>query len=133
MKEFYESKVRDVMHSHLWDLPLVEENTDIKTVLIILTSRGYVWVVDRKDKMNLTGVITEHDILPLFKKFEEGMKAKDLARKELIICNKENRIEEIIDKIIKNKVRRLPVVENGKIIGEITLRHLIEKFYSLLL
>ncbi|HEC88721.1 MAG TPA: CBS domain-containing protein [Thermoplasmata archaeon] len=31
----------------------------------------------------------------------------------------------------KYGVRRIPVVENGKIVGEITLRHLIEKVYSL--
>ncbi|KAA0015067.1 MAG: CBS domain-containing protein [Thermoplasmata archaeon] len=132
MKEFYESKVRDVMHSHLWDLPLVEENTDIKTVLIILTSRGYVWVIDNRENMKIKGVITEHDILNLFEKFNENIRAGEFSTKKVISCSKEDKISDIIVKMKESNVRRLPVVEGERIVGEITLRHLIEKYYSLL-
>lgn len=133
MDEFYEQQVKEVMQGHVWDLPLVGENDDIRMVLIVLTARGYVWVVDDMANMNIVGVITEHDALHLFEKFDENMTAGDIAKRDLIYCTKEEKIKEVLDKVKKHNVRRLPVVENGKIIGEITLRHLIEKFYSLIL
>ncbi len=133
MDEFYEQQVKEVMQGHVWDLPLVGENDDIRMVLIVLTARGYVWVVDDMTNMNIVGVITEHDALHLFEKFNEDMTAGDIAKKDLIYCTKEEKIKDVLDKVKKHNVRRLPVVENGKIIGEITLRHLIEKFYSLIL
>lgn len=133
MDEFYEQQVKEVMQGHVWDLPLVGENDDIRMVLIVLTARGYVWVVDDMANMNIVGVITEHDALHLFEKFDENMTAGDIAKRDLIYCTKEEKIKDVLDKVKKHNVRRLPVVENGKIIGEITLRHLIEKFYSLIL
>lgn len=132
MKEFYEQRVEEVMQAHVWDLPLIRENDDIKMVLIVLTARGYVWVVDDTLNMKMVGVITEHDALHLFEKFNEEMTAGDIARKELIYCTKDEKIKNVIEKVKKYNVRRLPVIENGRLIGEITLRHLIEKFYSLL-
>ena len=133
MNEFYEQEVEEVMQGHVWDLPLVGEKDDIRMVLIVLTARGYVWVVDDMANMNIVGVITEHDALYLFEKFNEDMTAGDIAKRDLIYCTKEEKIKDVLDKVKRHNVRRLSVVENGKIIGEITLRHLIEKFYSLIL
>ncbi len=133
MEEFLNLKVKDVMQHRVWDLPLVEENADIKFVLVILTTRGYVWVVNNAKELLLKGVITEHDALDLFADFNDDWKAKDLMKRNVIYCTKEESVADVINKIKKNKVRRMPVLENGKLIGEITLRLLIEKFYSLLL
>ena len=133
MEEFHNLKVKDVMQHRVWDLPLVNENADIKFVLVILTTRGYVWVVNNAKELLLKGVITEHDALDLFADFNDDWKAKDLMKRNVIYCTKEESVADVINKIKKNKVRRMPVLENGKLIGEITLRLLIEKFYSLLL
>ena len=132
MQEFYEIDVKEVMHSRVWDLPLVKESDSIKIVLLVLTSRGYVWVVENMDDMKLVGVITEHDALHIFDEFSEDMKAGDVAEKNIIFCRKDEKVKEVIEKIRKYNVRRLPVVEDGRIIGEVTLRLLIEKFYSLI-
>ena len=124
--------VADVMHDRLWDLPLVKENETVKMVIVILVTRGYVWVVDNNEKMNLIGVITEHDVLNLLEIYDKQMTAKHLAKKNVITCASTDTISDVIQKIKKHKVRRIPVVEKGKLIGEITLCHLLEKVYSIL-
>ncbi len=133
MEKFYNLRVEEVMNSLTWDIPLIEKNADIKMVLIVIISRCYVWVVESMENMKIVGVITEHDALHLFEKFNENMTAGDIATKDLIYCTKEEKIRNVLDKIKKHNVRRLPVIENGRIIGEITLRHIIERFYSLFL
>ena len=132
MKKFLEAKVKDIMHSRIWDLPLVKENDDIKTVLIVLIGRCYTWVVKDMKSMEMRGIITEHDALKLIDGYEEDMKAKDLMTSRLITANPNEKIENIIEKMTKNGFRRIPVIENKRLIGEITLRHLIEKLYSAL-
>lgn len=130
METLYDLKVADVMHNHLWDLPLVEKSAPIKMVLIILTTRGYVWVVDTREDMNIVGVITEHDVLNFLDTLNKDMRAEDLARKDVIACRKHDSIAHILEQIRTHNVRRIPVVEGKKLVGEITLRHLIEKVYS---
>lgn len=132
MDEFYESRVEEVMASHLWDLPLVEKDAKIKFVMIILIGRGYVWVVDSMKNMRIEGVITEHDALKFFESYDDSLKAEDCMSRNVVVCEKNEKIKDVVKKIKEKGVRRLPVVENGKLIGEITLRHLIEKFFSLL-
>ena len=131
MEDFVKLKVKDVMYDRVWDLPLVDEKTTVKVVLIILTTRGYVWVVNNTREMKIVGVITEHDVLHLLEKIDVNMNAGMLAKKELIDCIADTKIPDIVEKIRVYNVRRLPVVDNGKLIGEITLRHLIEKLYSI--
>lgn len=132
MKDFYNLRVAEVMHDKIWDIPLIEADANLRMILIILTARGYTWVVEDNKSLNILGVITEHDVLRIIENFDEKMKAKDFARKDLITCSRDEKISDVIKKIKKYGVRRIPVVENGKIIGEITLRHLIEKVYSLI-
>ena len=45
-------------------------------------------------------------------------------------CNADDKIIDTLFKMMRNKVRRLPVVENGIIVGEITMNQLIRKYYA---
>ncbi len=130
MKEFYELEVEEVMNSLLWDIPVIEKDADIKMVLLIIISRCYVWVVENRESMKIVGVITEHDFMKMFQNFEPKSTAENFAKKDLIYCTRDEKVKDVIEKIRKYNVRRLPVVEEGKIIGEVTLRDLIKKFYS---
>ena len=131
MKNFYDLRVKDVMNSFVWDMPLIESNADIRTVLLIIISRCYVWVVKSTESMEMVGVITEHDFLKMFQKFDPDATAEDFATKDIIYCTMEESVGDVMEKIRKYNVRRLPVLENGKLVGEVTLRNLIGKFYSL--
>ena len=39
------------------------------------------------------------------------------------------KVGDALNKMRDHRVRRIPVVENSEIVGEITLHHLIRKFY----
>lgn len=135
LEDFHELSVAEVMDARTWDLPLIERGASIKIAMILLTGRGYGWVVKGRSSMELMGVITEHDVLSLFsvKNKKEARKAEDLMRPNPITCKKDETVRDVLEKIKKYGIRRLPVVEGNKLVGEITLRHLIEKYYSLFL
>ena len=144
--EFYEIPAKDIMDKRIGEMPLIEKDASLECVLSILTGSDHVWVVESKGSKKLVGIITEHDILDVFsprkevsyfglpnKKalhYETFEKAAHIMSRNPIRCRPDENVEDALNKMIDHRVRRIPVVENGEIIGEITLHHLIRKFYT---
>ena len=147
IKDFYELKVNQLMDKRVWDLPLIEENEDIHHVLSILGARNHIWVIKNKNNKELVGVITEHDVLTIlapkhFPSYVFGMpdirsiqhgtanSAGDVMAKKIIMCDPDEKIIDALMRMVKFKLRRLPVVKDKLIVGELTLHQLIRKYYS---
>jgi len=145
VSEFYELKIEQLMDRKVWDIPIVNRDAAIIDVLSILDGRSHVWVVDNSDNKELSGVITRQDVLEIlapprtsYSMFSVPKnkircikgKAEDVMNKEPITSRCDEKIVDVLQKMMKHRIRRLPVVtKDKKIIGEITLRHLIHKFY----
>jgi CBS domain-containing protein len=135
------------MDKRIWDLPLIEIDDDIYHVLAILGGRNHIWVIKDKKNKELVGVITEHDVLSIlapkhFPAYVFGMPdissikhgtakiAEDVMCRNVINCHPEDKIIDALMKMVRYKLRRLPVVDNKIIVGELTLHHLIQKYYA---
>lgn len=147
ISDFYELYVNQLMDKRVWDLPILEENEDIYHVLSILSGRNHIWIVkDKKDK-ELVGVITEHDVLSILVpkdlpsyvfgmpdiksiKYGTAKTAKDVMSQKIIVCKPDQKIIDALILMVKYKIRRLPVLSEKKLIGELTLHNLISKYYS---
>ena len=147
ISDFYELKVKQLMDKRVWDLPLIEEKEDVHHVLSILGGRNHIWVVKDKESKELVGVITEHDVLSIlapkhFPSYVFGMPdirsiqhgtaktAEDIMYHRIIDCGPDDKIIDALMKMMKYKLRRLPVIEDKKIVGELTLHQLIRKYYG---
>ncbi len=145
--DFYKCKVDQLMDKRVWDLPLIEDKEDIHHVLSILGARNHIWVVKDKENMELVGIITEHDVLSVlapkhFPSYVFGMPdvssiqhgtaktAEDVMAHKIISCNPDEKIIDALMKMVKYKLRRLPVIKDNKIVGELTLHQLIRKYYG---
>jgi len=82
-----------------------------------------------KDETKLKGILTEKDIIwAIVKKSKEDLKnilAKDLMKRKVITIKPGDDITDAMQKFKKRKIRRLPVVENGKLIGMLTLKDVL--------
>ena len=145
--DFYELKVKQLMDKRVWDLPLIEEDDSIHHVLNILGARNHIWVIKDKKEKELVGVITEHDVLSIlapksFPSYVFGMPdiksihhgtaktAGDVMCIRLVTCNEDDKIRYVLETMTKHRLRRLPVIKDKKIIGELTLHQLIRKYYD---
>lgn len=145
--DFYELTVQHIMDKRVWDLPLIEGDEDIFHVLSILGGRNHIWVVTSRSERNITGVITEHDVLsilapknlpsyvfgmPDIRSLQHGTAktAKDIMCTKIISCTANDKILEALQKMVKYRLRRLPVLNDKEIIGELTLHQLIRKYYA---
>ena len=78
-----------------------------------------------EDNENMIGIITERDILK--KIVAQGRDAKttsvrDIIDQPLITIDSEKGVEEADKLMSMHKIRRLPVVTKGKIVGIVTIR-----------
>ena len=147
ISDFYELKVNQLMDKRVWDLPLIGEKEDIYHVLSILGARNHIWVVKSKEKKELVGIITEHDVLSIlapkhFPSYVFGMPdissiqhgtaktAEDVMCHRIITCAPDEKIIDALMKMVKYKLRRLPVIKDKIIVGELTLHQLIRRYYA---
>ena len=144
IKEFYEISVSKLMNDKFGDLPLIQRDAPIENVLSILDGRSHVWVVDSLGKRDLVGVITRQDVLHILapprkyynlfsipKQYIHGTcgVAEDVMTRDPVTCKPDETIVQILVKMMRHRVRRIAVIKNNVFIGEITLSHLIHKFY----
>ena len=147
ISEFYELKVSQIMDKRVWDLPIISEKEDIYHVLSILGARNHIWVVKDKKTKELVGVITEHDVLSILApmniptyiygmpdlssiKYGTAKTAEDVMSNRIITCKPDDKIIDALTKMMKYNLRRLPVIIDKNIVGELTLNQLIRKYYD---
>ena len=144
--DFYELNIKDIMKSTISEIPFVEKNADITSVLSILNEKKHVWVVDNKETLLILGVITEYDTLMLFSPAYTPMQsfdkptllslqyglsttAEEIMSKNPIKISPEEKIKDIIILMKQHKIKQVPVVDqNDKLLSEITIHNFIENY-----
>jgi len=82
-----------------------------------------------KEGDRLKGILTEKDILWVLvkksKKYLKDISAKELMKRKVVTVKPSVDIVDAVKKMTKSKVRRLPVVESGKVIGMLTINDIL--------
>lgn len=114
-------QVKDFMSSSIsyvtWDTPI----NDI-TMLMRSENIGIVPVCDIQN--HLLGVITDRDIII---RKEQGSIAEEIMTEDVITIDAKEDIHQAALKFSKYGIHRLPVTENNKLIGMLSLKDLAKK------
>ncbi len=107
--------VKDVMSTDVHTLN--PDNTVQETLQTMFREKhmGYPVIEDG----NLVGIITFHDISNIAEN-ERTMLIEDIMTKDLIVSNPNEDLVETIGKMNKNRIGRIPVVENKNLVGIIS-------------
>ena len=102
----------------------VTSPTDLVAAAKLKMMRCNVGGLPVVDEKRLMGIITHRDIL-LAGGEALGLKVNDLMSKELYVAEPETPIKEIAKVMADKGYQRIPVVENGNLVGLITQSSLI--------
>jgi predicted transcriptional regulator len=125
------ARVRDLM-----DTRVVTVNADAtvaETLQAMLTND--VWSVIVLEKGLPMGVVVEHDILQrcVGKGLEVNrVKARDIMSSPLLQIDANAPVGEAMKKLEEESVKRLYIVENGKVVGRITEKSVLESALNLM-
>ena len=116
---------------YMTDQPLtVKADTDIFNVIdmLILHKVSGATVID--DENNVVGVISEVDCLrailnSAYHSEKVGGKVSEYMTKEVESLTRDMDIVAVAQKMLDSKRRRIPVVENGKFVGQLSIRSIL--------
>ncbi|MTK64091.1 MAG: IMP dehydrogenase [Methanobacterium sp.] len=74
----------------------------------------------------VVGIISGRDVTPILNSDPKRM-VKDIMTEEVVTVSESTTPEEALDIAYENKVERLPVVEEGNIVGILTMRDILER------
>ncbi|MFC1907572.1 HPP family protein [Chloroflexota bacterium] len=99
--------------------------TDVIKLLLRWHISG-IPVVD--DDNNLLGIITEHDVVNFTLSGNAAdTKAREVMTKRVETCTPDTLFVEIVNNFASKQIRRIPVVENGKVVGIVSRRDIIRE------
>lgn len=105
--------------------------TDVIKLLLRWHISG-IPVVD--DDNNLLGIITEHDVVNFTLSGNAAdTKAREVMTKQVETCTPDTLFAEIVNNFASKQIRRIPVAENGKVVGIVSRRDIIremDRIYS---
>lgn len=126
MSEVFDKPVREIMTKPVITVPSSEPViTAVKEM--VNHDIGAVVVVSNEIPV---GIITERDVLKrvvLERRDPQTTPCQEVMSKPLITVRPETPLGEALSVMKKNGIRRLPVVEQGKLIGIVTEKDIIRK------
>ena len=122
--------VEDVMHK----VETIDENADVKAAADLMAKKQIGSLVVLK-KGKVVGIITERDFLERVvrsgKVGKKKLKVKDIMSKNIVSITPEALLEDAAALMTRHKIKRLPVVKNGRLVGIITASDIIANAESI--
>lgn len=108
-------RVKEIMKKHVIT---IEPNETIKDAAVTMTNNrvGSLVIISSERPI---GIITESDIVTVISKSLDPKKTKikDLKRKRFITASPEDNILDVVKKMVKNGIKRMPIVDKDKLVG----------------
>lgn len=102
----------------------VKSEACVADAAAILSEKRIGTVVVSDDGKTPLGILSERDIVRELAQSGSGCLAKsvsDYMTRELVTCTRESTVEDILTRMTEGRFRHMPVVENGELIGLVTL------------
>ncbi|MEA3499422.1 MAG: CBS domain-containing protein [Candidatus Marinimicrobia bacterium] len=134
-------EVKDILKKKGAKVFTIEPDDEICNAIEIMNryNIGSIMVLKNEE---VYGIITERDILRILHykncsktKNEVSMKVSDhMTKKKDLITTKLNcKIDTVMDQMNKHKIRHIPVVENGKLFGIVSIGDLLKAILYLII
>ena len=104
----------------------VRNDSEIREAMYILVKKQISGLPVVDSKMQLVGIVSEKDILRLlFSGGQEGKTVADCMTKNVISFGPDESVVNVCAFFITNPYRRVPIVDNGKLVGVLARRDVI--------
>ena len=122
-------KIRDLLKIGNRTVETIGPNQTVSESVqkLVKYNRGSLPVIDEHGQ--LVGIITERDIVrKCFARIDscENIKVKEVMTKEVVIGTPDDDAEYAVMVMKQKRIRHLPIVENEKVVGLVSMRDLLD-------
>jgi CBS domain-containing protein len=120
--------VRAILDSKGHQIQSVEPDAKLSAAIKILAGRkiGAVLVINKGD---IEGILSERDIVRVLAERGAGVLAEPVSAvmtRKVIGCKQSDTVSAIMEMMTSGKFRHLPVVEDGKVVGLISIGDIVK-------
>ncbi len=109
------------------DVISVKKDTPIDDAVDLLVEHNVTGLPVVDEDMNLVGVISEKDMLSLLSEPESSSgKVEDYMTKDVVSFEQGEDLIAICECLVNNNFRRVPIVDNGRLVGIVSRRDIIK-------
>jgi CBS domain-containing protein len=124
--------VRDIM---IKDLLTISENESALKAAQVMTENGVSCLIVLADDQPI-GIVTERDFIKkiCLKELKlSSVRVGDMMSRIRTSASPDTPIDVAVQRMVNNRIRRLPIIENGKVVGIITVTDLAKHLRTILL
>jgi CBS domain-containing protein len=120
-------KIREVMTS---DPEVLNENATVREAAVCMKEQniGDILVVDAQGQ--LAGIVTDRDVVVRCiadKKDPDSTSVRDIASRDVVKLSEDDNVDNAIELMRRKSIRRIPVVDDGRPVGVVSLGDLSEE------
>jgi CBS domain-containing protein len=122
-------KVINILQSKGVEVFAVSPGMTLKEAVDVLGEKN-IGAVIVKDGAKVTGILSERDVVRRIRTDGPGVLTKTVAdcmTPSPITCGPEATLDEILEKMTKRRIRHLPVIDGGKLIGVISIGDVVKR------
>lgn len=122
-------KVRDLLDTKGKDIVSIDAGSTVDDAIRSMNSRK-ISAIMVTEAGKTVGIFTERDVVRSYiltngKSFKE-VQVRDAMIKDLIVAVPDEDVHEVSATMVEKNIRHLPVVDNGKVIGMLSIRDIIQ-------
>jgi CBS domain-containing protein len=122
-------KVRDLLESKGKDVVSIDLNSSVEDAIRAMNARKISALVVT-DQGKSKGIFTERDVVRSYiasggRSFKEVF-VKDVMVTDLIVAVPEDDLNDVMSTMVEKNIRHLPVIDNGRVIGMLSIRDIIQ-------
>ncbi len=122
-------KVRDIIAGKTSSVATMRPEAAISTVVRRLKLEGIGALVVSEDEAQVLGIISERDVVRGLAEFGNELLEKrvfDLMTTPVKTCSPDANIKDIMAVMVRSRIRHLPVVDEGRMIGIISIGDVVK-------
>lgn len=120
-------KIDEILRKKGREVVTVEETETVLEAVRVLVARNIGSLVVTEGPRP-KGILTERDILRLTSRAPEALgsiRVGEAMTRDMITATPDDRLREMMDTMTENRIRHLPVVEDGRLVGIISIGDLV--------
>ncbi|MFQ5676943.1 MAG: CBS domain-containing protein [bacterium] len=122
-------KIRDILDSKGHEVVTINQSKSVHEAIQVLVEHNFGALLVLDDKDDLVGIISERDILRESAEREKLLrktKISEIMTRDLLIGVLDDESDYTLGIMTKNRIRHLPILENDKVVGIISLGDVVK-------
>jgi len=121
-------KIKAILDKKGNDVYSIAPDATLKDVVkeMLALSIGSLLVLNESGGVD--GIFTERDFLHNVAKYSdkwESIRVADVMIKDVVVCSIDKTLEQVMGKMTKNRIRHIPIVDGGKVVGMLSIGDII--------